>query len=35
MSHPILRALWVSPIDAAVPLAIAFWYSLRRDVAGE
>jgi ABC-2 type transport system permease protein len=32
---PILRCLWVSAIYAAVPLAIAFWYFLRRDVAGE
>ncbi len=32
---PILRALWVSAIYAAVPLAVAFWVFLRRDVAGE
>jgi ABC-2 type transport system permease protein len=32
---PIVRALWVSAIYAAVPLAVAFWYFLRRDVAGE
>jgi ABC-2 type transport system permease protein len=32
---PVLRALWVSAIYAAVPLAIAFWYFLRRDVTGE
>jgi ABC-2 type transport system permease protein len=32
---PVLRALWVSAIYAAIPLAIAFWYFRRRDVAGE
>lgn len=32
---PVLRALWVSAIYAAVPLAVAFWYFRRRDVAGE
>lgn len=32
---PILRMLWVSAIYAAVPLAVAFWFFLRRDVAGE
>ncbi|MGZ4352525.1 MAG: ABC transporter permease [Gaiellaceae bacterium] len=32
---PIVRAVWVSAIYAAVPLAVAFWYFLRRDVAGE
>ena len=32
---PVLRAFWVSAIYAAVPLAVAFWYFRRRDVAGE
>jgi ABC-2 type transport system permease protein len=32
---PVVRALWVSAVYAAVPLAAAFWYFLRRDVAGE
>ena len=29
------RALWVSAIYTAIPLAIAFWVFTRRDVAGE
>jgi ABC-2 type transport system permease protein len=29
---PILRAVWISALYAAIPLAIAFWYFLRRDV---
>ena len=32
---PVVRALWVSAIFAAVPLAIAFAIFRRRDVAGE
>jgi ABC-2 type transport system permease protein len=32
---PVYRALWVSAIYAAIPLAIAFWYFRRRDVAGD
>jgi ABC-2 type transport system permease protein len=32
---PVLRSIWVSAIYAAIPLIIAFWYFLRRDVAGE
>jgi ABC-2 type transport system permease protein len=32
---PILRAGWVSAIYAAIPLAVAFWYFLRRDVAAD
>lgn len=32
---PIVRAIYVSAIYAALPLAIAFWFFLRRDVAGE
>jgi ABC-2 type transport system permease protein len=31
----ILRAVWVSAIYAAVPLALAFWSFQRRDVAGD
>jgi ABC-type transport system involved in multi-copper enzyme maturation permease subunit len=30
-----VRAIYVSAIYAALPLAIAFWFFLRRDVAGE
>ncbi|HEV8098573.1 MAG TPA: hypothetical protein VGP56_05475, partial [Gaiellaceae bacterium] len=32
---PLLRMGWVSAIYAAIPLAVAFWYFRRRDVAGE
>ena len=32
---PILRGLWVSAIYAAVPLALAFWFFLRRDITGD
>lgn len=32
---PIVRSIWVSAIYAAVPLALAFWFFLRRDVAGD
>lgn len=32
---PVLRALWVSALYTAVPLAVAFWSFSRRDVAGE
>jgi ABC-2 type transport system permease protein len=32
---PVVRAVWVSVIYAAIPLAIAFRYFMRRDVAGE
>lgn len=32
---PIVRALWVSAIFVAVPLAASFLFFLRRDVAGE
>jgi ABC-2 type transport system permease protein len=32
---PVVRSLWVSALYAAAPLALAFWYFLRRDVAGE
>jgi ABC-2 type transport system permease protein len=32
---PVLRALWVSALYLGVPLAVAFWFFLRRDVAGE
>ena len=32
---PIVRALWVSAIYGTIPLAIAFWVFLRRDVAGD
>jgi ABC-2 type transport system permease protein len=33
--HLIGRSLWISALFAAVPLAVAFWFFLRRDVAGE
>ena len=32
---PVLRALWVSAIYVAIPLAVAFRVFLRRDVAGD
>ena len=32
---PVLRAILVSAIYAGIPLAVAFWYFLRRDVAGD
>ena len=32
---PVGRALWVSGVYAVIPLALAFWLFLRRDVAGE
>lgn len=32
---PVLRAVWVSAIYAAIPLALAFWYFRRRDVSGD
>jgi ABC-type spermidine/putrescine transport system permease subunit I len=32
---PVVRAIWVSAIFTAVPLAAAFFLFLRRDVAGE
>jgi ABC-2 type transport system permease protein len=32
---PVLRALSVSAIYAAIPLALAFWYFHRRDVSGD
>lgn len=31
----ITRAIWISALFAAVPLAAAFWLFLRRDVAGD
>jgi len=32
---PVVRAVDVSAISAAAPLALAFWRFQRRDVAGE